>query len=112
MVSGTIENELTPIYYTNTGISKVTAVKSGYTVTLNVAIDTAITGTANAWYNIGTVIDELKPKVGVTFLVSDNDILRSHILRLESTGLLKIWIYSDKTSGIKPVGSFTYVSAQ
>lgn len=117
MANSTIFNRLTKHYYSETalGMPGCSAVKTGNIVQLNFAFLTPISGTAGGWKTIATLPEELKPYIGLSFSACDNNAtsLAGNIpyqMRISPDGKINIWIFSDKTSNMRPVGYVTYVA--
>ena len=116
MANGVIKNNFVNKFYSSTGIANVTAEKNGKEVELNIGILNPLSGTASSWIDIGTLIEELRPATTISFMIQDNIITNRasgipYFMRLRADGKLSLWVYTDKTTDIRPVGSILYNSA-
>ena len=87
----------------NTGITGVTTIKTGKTVTLRLS-RTSQTYTAG-WNTLGELPDVLKPYLAVNFTCIDNSIARysdANVFKCEigQDGKLNVFIPSDKTTAV------------
>ena len=100
----------------NTGISGVTAYKTGRVVTLIISIDPGVTAESFGWYNLGTLPQELQPINNLCFPAYDNNAEQkinqfTHAMFLHTNCRLNFYAYKDHLSNNKPVTVVTYLTS-
>ena len=101
MASGTVKKETKP-FAVNTGISGVTAVKSGNMVTLLIAKE--VTDTTGGWKELGVLPEELRPVFTLVLFCGYNNNASSYNTNVVqdcqvlSTGQLDVYLFSNTLS--------------
>ena len=101
MASGTVKKETKP-FAVNTGISGVSAVKSGNMVTLMIAKE--VTDTTGGWKELGVLPVELRPALSLVLFCGYNNNAGSYNTNVVqdcqvlSTGQLDVYLFSNTLS--------------
>lgn len=101
MASGTVKKATKP-FAVNTGISGVSAVKSGNMVTLVVACP--VSDTTSGWKQLGVLPEELRPVSSVVYFCGYNNDTTSYNANVVqdcdvlNTGALNVYLFSNMLS--------------
>lgn len=94
-----------------TGISGLRGVRANRVVEIDFTLSVA-SRPSSGWYTIGTIISDLMPFETMDFMAGDTD--RDSIvypMRLDASGVLKIWVWNDQTGKtLKPYSTLTYIA--